>query len=1172
MNWLNSLPGKLLSERVLILDGAMGTMIQRYSPSFPSGADGNNDLLVLTQPALIQTIHEAYVQAGADIITTNTFNANTISQQEYGTEDKVYQMNRTAVALARAAGARLVAGSIGPTNKSASLSPDVNNPGLRAVDFNTLVEAYAQQVRGLRDGETDLFLVETVFDTINAKAALFAITREAPDIPVMLSATVADAGGRILSGQTLDAFLVSVRHANLFSIGLNCSFGADAMLPFIRTFVDAPLFVSAHPNAGLPDMFGKYTQTPEIMARTVRPFVEEGLVNIIGGCCGTTPDHIAAIARMVRSLEAPVRKIPLAVAKKWSVPSFSGLEPLRVQDPIRFLNVGERTNVAGSRKFARLIKEKNYGEALDIARRMVDDGAHIIDVNMDDPMLDAPVAMREFLLLLGSDPAIARVPVMIDSSRWEALEAGLQCVQGKSIVNSISLKEGKDEFLRKAQLIKHYGAAVVVMAFDEEGQATTLERRKAICARAYEILTREAGFNPTDILFDPNILTIATGMQEHRGFAVDFIETVRYIKNNLPGALVSGGVSNLSFAFRGNDTVREAMHTVFLYHAIAAGLDMAIIKPGAQPAYDDIAPELRKAVEDAVLDSDEEATTRLVEVASRIAAGTDNKPGAEMTGEAWRSGTPSERLTYALMHGIEKYLGEDLAETGAASGLDIVEGPLMEGMTRVGKLFGEGKMFLPQVVRTARVMKRAVALLQPRMQAEKEKALARGNAREAICGIIATVKGDVHDIGKNLVAVVMECNHYCIIDLGVMVPTHRVVEAALEHKAQFVGLSGLITPSLEEMVVVARAMRQAGLTVPLLIGGATTSEEFTALRIAPEYNGLVLHCADAARNITYLSRYFSKDSLVRDAFVKEVRASQEKLRRAYELKNSNRQLLSVAEARANKWVDDEKPDTTDDFVPPFTGKREMKIPFALLRPLINWTAFLSAWEMNSKASEKEGFSKQSGELLADAGALLDELIAGKYGDVAFARAVAGFWPVSSTSEDHILFYADDSLRNMILDLPMERDLLRREDNQPNLCLSDFVVQAEHGHKPGYAGLFVITASSEFIEKQVDVFNEEGDIYRSLLLKSLLDRMAEACSEYLHRVFMPAPGGGIRGIRPAFGYPSCPDHSLKKEVMAILEAAESLGVRLTSSCMIEPGASLCGMYLGHHGARYFSVHK
>ena len=1169
MNWQKNPLSKLLAERLVVLDGAMGTMIQRHSPSFPSGLEGDNDALVLSHPQVIEAIHRQYVAAGADIITTNTFNANCISQEEYGMADKVYEMNRTAVGLARAAGARFVAGSMGPTNKSASLSPNVNDPGFRAITFSQLVAAYAEQARGLKDGGVDVFLVETAFDTLNVKAALFALAQTAPDIPIMLSATVADAGGRVLSGQTLEAFLVSVQHAPLLSIGLNCSFGADKMLPFIRTFAQkAPFYTSAHPNAGLPDLYGKYAQTPALMAQAVRPFIEQGLVNILGGCCGTTPEHIAAIADLIHALKAPVRRIP----ERDTRPSFSGLEALVVQEPIPFLNVGERTNVAGSRKFARLIKEENDTEALEIARQMVNDGAHIIDINMDDPLLDAPQAMRRFLLRLGSEPEIAKVPLMLDSSRWEVLEAGLQCVQGKSIVNSISLKEGEAEFLRRATLVHAYGAAAVVMAFDEEGQATTYERRIAICTRAYQLLTQKVGFMPSDIIFDPNVLTVATGMAEHRHFAVDFIETVRYIKTHLPGALVSGGISNLSFAFRGNDPVREAMHSVFLYHAMKAGLDMAIVKPGAQPAYDAIPQPLRTAVEDVILDKDPHATERLVQLAGQMAAqaAAAKEGGAQAPrpdADAWRSLEPAERLAYALMHGIEKFLPEDLAAVDAPSALALVEGPLMEGMNRVGKLFGEGKMFLPQVVKTARVMKQAVACLQPRMEAEKAQAAREGVTVREVCGIIATVKGDVHDIGKNLVAVVMECNHYKMVDLGVMVPATTIVEAAVAHQAQFVCLSGLITPSLDEMINVAKAMQDAGLDIPLLIGGATTSDAFTALRIAPVYRGLVLHCTDAAHNVTLLARYFATDAAERQALVVETHQQQENLRQAYEAKQRGIQRLSPESARRNRFRPTPVvcPDCgqTHPLVAsvPYTGARDWEVPFATLRPYIQWNGLLKAWELLPKMGRGAEAEKEAETLLADAKALLAQLEA----EGLSARARVGFWPACTTPDDVIRLYEDEAHTHLLLALPMDRDLRANPESGCNASLCDFVAPQD-APVQDHIGLFALTAGSTALDERVARWQAAGDAYQAILLQSLLDRLAEACSVYLHTTVAK------QGIRPAFGYPSCPEHALKAGVMALLDAPQRLHVSLTESYMIRPVASVCGMYLLHPQAHYFTIQK
>ncbi len=1156
----------------------MGTMIQRFAPSFPPGNQGNNDVLVLTQPDLILSLHKEYVQAGADIITTNTFNANAISQQDYGMQEQVYRMNYQAARLARQSGALLVAGSMGPTNKSASISPDMNRPGVRATDFATLVKAYREQARGLKEGGVDLLLVETVFDALNAKAALFAILEEAPGIPVMLSATIADNSGRILSGQTIEAFLVSTAHAGLFCVGLNCSFGPDKMLPFMRILSRfAKTFTSAHPNAGLPDLYGNYTLSPEVMARQVNPFVEEGLVNIIGGCCGTTPGHIEALARMVRQSKAPLRKLHAGGENKPAHRiTLSGLDMLTVREEPAFLIAGERTNVSGSRKFARLINEKKYDQALEIAQGMVRDGAHILDVNMDDPMLDSPTSMREFLFFMGSDPEVAKVPLMLDSSRWEVLEAGLQCVQGKSIVNSISLKEGPEAFLGKAKLIKRYGAVPLVMAFDEQGQAATYERRIEICTRAYHLLVDEAGFEPQDIILDPNVLAVGTGMEEHRHFAVDFLETVRYLKQNLKGALVIAGVSNLSFAFRGNETIREAMHSVFLYHAIAAGLDMAIVKPGAQPIYSEIPESLRRAVEDVILDADAGATSRLIEMAGTIASHGQQDTGV-IAREAWRDLDAGERLHYALAHGIEKHLEEDLEAISDIPAIEIVENTLMEGMKRVGKLFGEGKMFLPQVVRTARTMKKAVSILQPRIESEKKNQDTEGTKSGTVKGIIATVRGDVHDIGKNLVILVMECNNYKVIDLGVMVPAHKIVEAALQEQAAFVGLSGLITPSLDEMVEVAGAMEKAGLAIPLFIGGATTSALFTALRIAPRYSGPVIHCPDAAGVVPVLAGCFSKDSGERERFLADLHATQKRLRNAYTKAAARKEYLSPPQARANKWIPAAAPKTpepcsccrqhhgTDNFVPPFVGVRDFDIPFEKLRKYLDWDGFLSIWEVRQ--------NREQGKIaIEDAVRLLEDLVGGHYGNIARARAAVGFWPACSTPQDHILFFAEASSRRIILDMPLDRDLLRHGDGSPNLCLADFIAGEDPACSPDTAGLFLLTASSPELETLAENMQKCGNVYEALILKTLLDLLAEAASEALYRELMTYPCGTPRGIRPAFGYPSCPDHTLKKDVVALLQPDGHLDITLTSSYMLQPSASICGMYITHPQAHYFTVHK
>ena len=1155
-----------------ILDGAMGTMIQHALVE-----EANHDLLCLTRPGLIRDIHRAYLEAGASIVSTNSFNANRISQQDYGTADRVGEMNRAAARLAREVCGDFmrthpdkkcyVAGSIGPTNKSASMSPKVEDPGYRAISFVSLADAYREQIAALLDGGVDILLIETVFDTLNAKAALFA----AQDVlgqrglfgmfPVMLSATVADLSGRTLSGQSIEAFVASVSHFPLWSIGLNCSFGAEKLAPFVRQLsAVAPCKVSAHPNAGLPDVYGCYTETPKEMAQKLRSYVAEGRVDIIGGCCGTTPEHIAEIAHMVEEMEQARRPAPPKGASN-AVPCFSGLDVFELRDPIRFALIGERANVAGSKKFARLIKEEQYEEALGIAREMVRAGAHIIDVNMDDPLLDAPKAMSRFLHLLAAEPEIARLPIMLDSSRWEVLEAGLACVQGKSIVNSISLKEGKEAFKAQAAKIRQYGAAAVVMAFDEQGQATTLDRRIEICTRAYRILTEKVGYQPHDIIFDPNVLTIGTGMEEHRSFAVDFIETVRYIKQHLPGALVSGGVSNLSFAFRGNNRLREAIHSVFLYHAVRAGLDMAIVNPAAMIPYQEIPESLRQAVEDMVLNRDAEATARLVGIASQMGAVSDSSPVAHK--EQWRKEILEQRLGQSVVLGETAWLEEDIREAigSGYAPITIIEDLLMKGMSRVGTLFGEGKMFLPQVIKSARVMKQAVTVLQPWLHGEN--AVGRGAAHQRK-GIIATVKGDVHDIGKNIAAIIMECNHYSLIDLGVMVSAEEIVRAAVEHRADFVGLSGLITPSLEEMCLVAQTMEAAGLKIPLLIGGATTSKEYSALRMANKYSGIILHCPDASAAVGYLSRWFSAEQ--REALIKEVGEEYARICAAQAAADAGRRLYTAEEAQRHKCVCDfsSRPLAT----PVRLGVKNMDIPVWELRGLMNWNALYALWEVHAGKQHKgKALLEQQEELRIDAEVLLHRFITGEWGEI---RAVVGFFPASSNGGEEVILYSDEQRKEALHTFLMPRQRQVQGGGQPNLCLADFVAPAFVAKD--YIGLFAVNASPLGVEQQINIWRAQGDEYRSILLRSLCDRLAEAASAWLHRKVQTewwGYGAGT-GIRPAFGYPSCPDHAPKSDVLRLLDAQRLAGLTLTEHYMLQPVSSVCGLYLAHPQSRYFSV--
>ena len=1185
---------------MFVLDGATGTMIQRYSlsesdfrgaqfASLPIAQQGNNDLLCLTQPQIVSDIHLAFLKAGADIISTNSFCANVISQQEYGTAGWVHQMNVTAARLARGVCDAFtqsyphrtcyVAGSMGPTNRSASMSPKVEDPGFRAVTFAQLVEAYRQQASALLDGGVDILLIETVFDTLNAKAALFAVEEELklrekfgrggePCFPVMLSATLADMSGRTLSGQSLEAFVASVAHFPLWSVGLNCSFGADKLAPFVRRLRQiAPCMVSAHPNAGLPDVYGKYVEGPDDMAEKLRPYVEEGWVDIIGGCCGTTQEHIAAIARMVR--ERPRRDAMHRVSTTTTTARFSGLDVLELRPPISFALIGERTNVAGSKKFARLIREELFDQALEVALDMARSGAHIIDVNMDDPMLDAPKAMVRFLNLLAAEPEIARLPIMLDSSRWEVLEAGLACVQGKSIVNSISLKEGEELFKARAAKIRQYGAVAVVMAFDEQGQATTLERRIAICSRAYRILTEEVGYPPHDIIFDPNVLTIGTGMEEHRHFAVDFIEAVRYIKQHLPGALVSGGVSNLSFAFRGNNAVREAMHAVFLYHAVGAGLDMAIVNPAAMVSYEEVPSALRRVVEDVVLNKDAQATVRLTEWASGMVDDARERP-PDRQHASWRQEETGERLAQAVVRGETHWLEEDMGKALAegCNAITIIEAYLMEGMNRVGRLFGEGKMFLPQVIKSARVMKQAVGVLQPWLQGEEATTDGKTHQHK---GVIATVKGDVHDIGKNIAAVVMECNHYPLIDLGVMVSAEEIVQTAVAQKADFVGLSGLITPSLEQMCRVAEAMEAAALMIPLLIGGATTSKEYIALRMATKYSGLMLHCPDASASASYLQRWFSKGH--RQELVKEVEEEYAQIRAAH-TRASVKNVYSVEEAREHK----PKLSFVQELLatPAWLGVRDCPIPLAALRPLINWNALYLLWEVHQGAaqgkgdlcqSDKNALQHQQDQLKNDSLSILNQWTIGEWGEVC---GVVGFFPANSDDAEGITLFTDPQRNDVAHVFEMPRQRQRQPEGSANLSLADFVAPASVAHD--YIGLFALNASPKGVERQIDHWRAQGDEYNALLLRSLCDRLAEAASIWLHNKVQTQwwGNGADKGIRPAFGYPSCPDHAPKVDVLRLLEAKNRIGLSLTEGYMLQPVSALCGRYFAHPQACYFSV--
>ncbi|WP_025862702.1 methionine synthase [Prolixibacter bellariivorans] len=1182
-----------IKKRVLVLDGAMGTMIQKYKleeedfrgtrfADWKQSLRGNNDLLSIVRPDIIRKIHEEFLEAGADILETNTFNANRISQSDYGMEELVYELNIASVKVAREAAEkystpgkpRFVAGSLGPTNKTASMSPDVNDPGFRAVSYNDLKEVYREQVDGLLDGGVDLLLVETIFDTLNAKAALMAIDEalEARGIrkPVMVSGTITDASGRTLSGQTVEAFLNSVSHMDLLTIGLNCSLGAKDMRPYLEELGrKAPFYISAYPNAGLPNQFGEYDETPEMMAEQVKGFLDKSTVNIVGGCCGTTPDHIRELAKLAEKAK-PHQKVNPEIAMR-----LSGLEPLTVNQMANFINVGERCNVAGSRKFARLIREEKYEEALSIAREMVEGGAQVIDVNLDDAMLDAKKEMVRFLNLLMAEPDIARLPVMIDSSKWEVIEAGLQCLQGKAIVNSISLKEGEEEFKAHAHKIKQYGAAVVVMAFDEDGQADSYERRIQICERAYRILTDEVHFPATDIIFDPNILTVGTGIEEHNNYAVDYIRATRWIKENLPEARVSGGVSNVSFSFRGNNVVREAMHSAFLYHAIKAGMDMGIVNPGMLQIYDEIPKDLLERVEDVILNRRPDSTERLLEFAEQV----KDSGHKEVKKNVWRELPVKERLEHALVKGIPDFVEEDLVEILPLydAALHIIEGPLMDGMNIVGDLFGDGKMFLPQVIKSARVMKKAVAWLQPHI--EREKAENGTEIKNRTKVLLATVKGDVHDIGKNIVGVVLACNNIDVIDLGVMVPTETILAKAEEEKVDLIGVSGLITPSLEEMVLVAREMENRGLKIPLIIGGATTSKIHTAVKIEPEYKHPVVHVKDASRAVGVVQSLTTGDQ----KYINEIREEYVGIREFHGNKKP-KSYLTFEQAKKNAFRPDWKKQPV--YTPKFTGVKVFDdYPLEELREYIDWTFFFLAWELRAHFPDVLNDPKMGEEarkLFADANAMLDEIIEKK---MLRASGVFGLWPANAVGED-IELYIDESRTEKVGTFHhLRQQTIKKEDGKPNYCLSDFVAPKESGVKD-YCGGFAVTAGIG-LEKWVEEYKADHNDYKAIMLEALADRLAEAFAERLHErvrkeFWAYVPDENLtkeelirvkyQGIRPALGYPACPEHSEKENLFNLLDAEKNTGIKLTEHFAMYPTASVSGQYFAHPDSIYFGVDK
>jgi 5-methyltetrahydrofolate--homocysteine methyltransferase len=1184
-----------LKKRVLVIDGAMGTMIQRHKleetdyrgtrfAQWPHDLKGNNDLLVLTQPQIILDIHRAYLDAGADIIETNTFNAQRISLADYQMEALAYEMNFEAAKLAKQAAdeytaqtgrARFVAGAMGPTNRTASLSPDVNDPGFRAVNFDELVAAYSEQINGLLDGGSDLLLVETIFDTLNAKAALFAIDSIAEQrgirIPVMVSGTITDASGRTLSGQTTEAFLNSVAHIDLLSVGLNCALGAAQMRPYIEELAQkSPFYVSCYPNAGLPNQFGEYDETPEQMGVQVNDFLQNGFLNIVGGCCGTTPDHIRKIAEYA----AQTKPRPMPMLPKHM--RLSGLEPVTLRPESNFMNVGERTNVTGSRKFARLITEQKYDEALAIARDQVEGGAQVIDVNMDEGMLDSEGAMIRFLNLVAAEPDIARVPVMIDSSKWNVIEAGLKRVQGKAIVNSISLKEGEAEFIRQAKLIRRYGAAVIVMAFDENGQADTYQRRIDICKRAYDILTQQVHFPPQDIIFDPNIFPVATGMEEHRRNALDFFLATKWIKENLPHAKVSGGVSNVSFSFRGNDHVREAIHAAFLYHAIKHGMDMGIVNPAQLQVYDEIPKDLLERVEDVLLDRRDDATERLITFAEQLKGEGPGKKAEK--DEEWRKGDVRSRLTHALVKGITDYIDSDVEEARQmfSKSLEVIEGPLMDGMNVVGDLFGAGKMFLPQVVKSARVMKKAVAYLTPYLEAEKSE-----NSRSAGKVLLATVKGDVHDIGKNIVGVVLACNNFEIVDMGVMVPADKILERAKAEGADIIGLSGLITPSLDEMVHVAKEMSRLGFSTPLLIGGATTSRVHTAVKIAPHYAHPVIHVNDASRSVPVATALLSDDQ--RENLVKETNADYERVRIQNERAQSADKFISINEARQNRFAID-----WNNYSAASPAQKGITVlndyPLDRLVPYIDWTPFFHSWEMKGsypKILDDAERGVEAKKLFADAQQMLEKIIAEKW---LGARAVVGLWPANAKGDD-IEVYADDTRSNVTAVFHTIRQQTRKPASQANVALADFVAPTQSG-KTDYIGGFAVTTGIG-IDAKVAEFEAQHDDYSAIMLKALADRLAEAFAEHLHELVRKQYWGyapdetltneqliheAYAGIRPAPGYPAQPDHTEKLTLFRLLNAEENAGISLTESLAMVPTAAVSGLYIAHADSHYFGVGK
>ncbi len=1186
---------KILSERILLLDGSMGVFIQRYKLSeeqfrgnrfknHPADLKGNNDILVLTQPEIIKGIHRSYLEAGADVIETNTFNGTSISQSDYKTENFVYEINFEAAKIAKEVvnefskknKPRFVAGALGPTNKTLSISPDVNDPGFRSVTFDQVAASFKEQARGLIDGGADVLLVETMIDTLNAKAALYGIMELCEEtgnqIPIMVSGSIIDLSGRTLSGQNTEAFWNSISHTkNLLSVGLNCSLGPKQMRPFISELSRiANVFISLYPNAGLPNEFGGYDESPEAMSEVLEEYASEGFLNIVGGCCGTTPEHIKAFSEITKKY--PPRKIPKL--KKYL--RLSGLEPLTLRPDTNFVNIGERTNVTGSRKFARLIKENKYEEALSVAKEQVENGAQILDINMDEGLINSEEAVTKFLKLLAVEPDIARVPIMLDSSKWSVLEAGLKCLQGKGIVNSISMKEGEEIFKEHARKILRYGAAVVVMAFDEQGQADTLERKISICERAYKILTEEVGFPPQDIILDPNIFAVATGIEGHNQYALNYIEAVRWIKKNLPFAQVSGGVSNVSFSFRGNDLVREAMHSAFLYHAIEAGMDMGIVNAGQLTVYGEIPKDLLERVEDVLLNRRTDATERLVEFANTLT----QEVRSEKQEDEWRKNSVEERLKHSLIKGIVDYIDQDIEEARQkySKPLDVIEGPLMSAMNVVGDLFGSGKMFLPQVVKSARVMKKAVAYLIPFIEEEKEQS---GDTKAKGKILLATVKGDVHDIGKNIVGVVLGCNNYDIIDLGVMVPSDKILSTAIEKNVDAIGLSGLITPSLDEMVHIAKEMERMKIDLPLLIGGATTSRLHTAVRISPAFSGITVHVLDASKSVGVVSSLLNKET--KKVFSKGIKEEYSKLKSEHAKKQSEKDFLTIEQARKNKlnidWAN-------------YQIKKPNKLGITVLqnysleeiRKYIDWTPFFLTWELKGRYPEifnNTDYGKEAKKIFDDANHLLDKIIKDK---LLTANSVCGLFTANSLDDD-IEIYSDDSRKGILETLNTIRQQSIKSNGIPNIALSDFITPKEN-RSEDYIGMFAVTTGIG-IEKIIEQFEKQHDDYNSIMTKAIADRLAEAFTELLHEKVRKDFWGyaaeeklsnkdliaeKYTGTRPAPGYPAQPDHTEKLKIWKLLNVEKNTSIILTESLAMYPAASVCGLYFAHPQSKYFTVGK